>query len=335
MKKITRCGLVSLYFLILPIASLHSADHLSLKENRLKHYYNGQKVLVTGGCGFIGSYVAEKLVELGAHVTILDNLHSGYLRNIEHFKQHVHFINGDIRNKDVCIDASKNAKTIFHLAAFVSVPKSVAEPDVCHAINIDGTFNILEAARINNVQRVVFSSSSAVYGPVDRSCIEDMPCAPISPYGYSKWIGELLCKQYTTIFGVSTVMLRYFNVFGERQDPNAPYAAAMAKFTHQMKQNLPLTIFGDGKQTRDFVPVETVAQANLVMGMLPAEKVSGQAYNIAQGKSISILELVDQLKQQFPTYTGAVTFAPARPGDVLHTSALVNKFQEAISHLEQ
>lgn len=317
---------------LLTIESLHCEQSLR-KDRALKHFYENEKVLVTGGCGFIGSYITEKLVGLGAHVTLLDNLRSGYLKNIEHIKDKIEFINGDIRDKDVCIQAAQGAKVIFHLAAFVSVPKSVEQPDICHAINIDGTFNILEAARVNKVGRVVFSSSSAVYGPVDTSCTEDMQCAPISPYGYSKWIGELLCQQYSTVFGVETVMLRYFNVYGDRQDPNAPYAAAMAKFTHLMKQNLPITVFGDGKQTRDFVPVEQVADANLTMGMLPAEKVVGQTFNIAQGRSISILELVDQLKHKFPTFTAAVTFAPPRPGDVLHTSAKIEKYRFATKEL--
>lgn len=332
MKHYSRC-IISIGFIILPIWSINSTNQPTQKDKALKQFYTNQKVLVTGGCGFIGSYIAEKLINLGADVTILDNLSSGYTRNIEPFKDRVHFIEGDIRNKDICIKATKGIKTIFHLAAFVSVPKSIAEPDICHAINIDGTFNILEAARINSVERVVFSSSSAVYGPVDRSCTEDMACAPMSPYGYSKWIGELLCQQYSNVFNISTVMLRYFNVYGDRQDPNAPYAAAMAKFTHQMKQNAPITIFGDGTQTRDFVPVEQVAESNLVMGMLPKEQVSGQAFNIAKGKSITILELVDQLKNKFPTYTGAVTFAPPRPGDVLHTSAITKKYEYATKQL--
>lgn len=326
--------LLLFYFIILPIGSFNGAT-VSRKDIAMKHFYHNKKVLVTGGCGFIGSEIATELVGLGANVTILDNLSSGYLHNIEHIKDKVHLIQGDIRDKNTCIKAAENAVVIFHLAAFVSVPKSVEQPAVCHEINIDGTFNILEAARIQKVSRIVFSSSSAVYGPVDRSCTEDMQCAPISPYGYSKWIGELLCQQYTNTFGVSTVMLRYFNVYGERQDPNAPYAAAMAKFTHLMKQNLPITVFGDGTQTRDFVPVEQVAQANLAMGMLPSEKVSGQTFNIAQGKSISILELVDQLKHKFPTFTAAVTFAAPRPGDVMHTSAIVSKYQKAVSVLEQ
>jgi nucleoside-diphosphate-sugar epimerase len=305
----------------------------SRKEEVLKHFYHNRKVLVTGGCGFIGSTIAEQLVTLGAHVTILDNLSTGYLRNIESFKDKVVFIQGDIRDKETCIQATHGVKTIFHLAAFVSVPKSVADPELCHTTNIDGTFNILEAARHNAVERVVFSSSSAVYGPTNAACTEDMSCAPISPYGYSKWTGELLCQQYSKVYGIDTVMLRYFNVYGERQDPNAAYAAAMAKFNHQMKQNLPITIFGDGTQTRDFVPVEQVAESNLLLGMLSAERVSGQAFNIAQGKSISILDLVDRLKHTFPTYTGAVLFGPERPGDVKHTRALVDKYEKTVSVL--
>ncbi len=223
---------------------------------------------------------------------------------------------------------------IFHLAAFLSVPGSVKDPATCHEINVNGTFNLLEAARTNNIKRFVFSSSSAVYGPREGACSElDTNLNPISPYGATKLMGELYCKQYTLLFQVPCVMLRYFNVYGSRQDPHSAYAAVVAKFLDQIERNEPLTIFGDGNQTRDFVPVEKVVEANLLAGMAPETTVAGQVYNIGTGKSISILELAHSLQQQHPEYSHQPRFLPARDGDVQHTQADCGKFSELQSQM--
>lgn len=296
-------------------------------RNSMHAYYAGKKVVVTGGCGFIGSHLATKLVELGADVTILDNLSTGFEQNIENIKSQVTFIQESITDFDACKRATQDAEVIFHLAAFISVPQSLEEPRLCQQTNVDGTFNVLEAARLNGVKRLILSSSSAVYGPTEECCSETTRTNPVSPYGFSKLIDEELCKQYTLNFGVETVMLRYFNVYGPRQNPNGAYAAVVARFSDQLKNNKPITIFGNGLQTRDFVPVSQVVEANLVAGMSPAERVAGEIFNVATGTSITLLELVDQLRVQFPESTSKIVFGPERSSaEVQHTSANVDKF---------
>ncbi len=320
--------------MILLLSVLSCTQTFCLSQNRwtqMNTFYANKKVLVTGGCGFIGSHICEKLVELGAQVTILDDLSSGFEKNIQTFKHNVTFFHGTITDKAVCTELTKNKDIIFHLAALVSVPESIEHPQICHETNVNGIATLLEAARINNVSRFVFSSSSAVYGNHEGACSESTPCNPTSPYGFSKRIGELLCQQYAKSFGLHAVSLRYFNVWGPRQNPNGAYAAVIAKFSDLMADNKPLTIFGDGKQTRDFVPVAKVVEANLVLGMLADQKnVRGQIFNVATGKSINLFELIETLKKDFPSYSAAIQFAPARPGDIHDSSADCGKFMEVV-----
>jgi len=298
-------------------------------NSKLKNFYNNKNVLVTGGAGFIGSHLTEKLVELGANVTVLDNLFTGKLENLEPVKSKIKFINGDIRNQENCKLATQNKEIIFHLAAFVSVPWSMQDPQLCMNINVDGTFNLLEAAKNNKVQKFLLSSSSAVYGNKSDICKETDECKPTSIYGFSKLINEQYCKAYCKLFGIGTACLRYFNVYGERQDANAQYAAVVAKFSQQMQNNLPIEIYGDGLQTRDFVSVEKVVEANLILGILSKEQMNGQPYNIASGKSINLLELVETLKKEkFPDYNKEILFKPARQGDVLDTAADCSNYKK-------
>lgn len=293
----------------------------------MNNFYKNLPVLVTGGCGFIGSHLAEQLVHLGAHVTILDNLSTGNRENIETIKDHVTFIHDSIENKAACLAAAHNKAIIFHLAAMASVPQSVEHPDACHTINVHGTANIFEAARMNGVASVIFSSSSAVYGPYDTPVHESMACNPQSPYGFSKLIGELYCKQYAHSYGINTVALRYFNVFGKRQNSHGPYAGVIAALRRKLSLNEPITILGDGLQTRDFIPVEKVVEANLKLGM-HAHHYSGHSFNIATGKSITLLELLEQLKQEYPGYNQAIHFGPARIGDVKFSAADCGKYEK-------
>lgn len=281
-------------------------------------------VLITGGAGFIGSHIAEKLVNLGARVTIIDNLSSGNLENIAHIRDKITFVQEDVTNFAAMQELTKGKDVVFHLAALVSVVESMSNPQKCFDINIKGTQNVLEAARINDVKRVVFSSSAAVYGSDHAVCTEYSHCSPESPYGFSKYIGEQLCKQYALTTNLETVCLRYFNVYGDRQDAYSPYSAVVAKFKDLMRQNKPLTIFGDGLQTRDFVPVATIAQANLLLGCAPIK--NGDVFNIATGKSITLLELIDELKGQFPAFDAGINFEPARPGDIKHSVAECSKY---------
>lgn len=291
-------------------------------DMQLKAFYHNKKVVVTGGCGFIGSHIARKLVELGASVTIIDNLSTGLIHNIETIKQQVTLLPLDITDFDNCIRATQNIDIIFHLAAFISVPDSIQNPAHCYKTNVDGTFNILHAAHMNGVPRFIFSSSAAVYGTYEGICSENStPCKPNSPYGFSKLIGEQLCAQYRTNYNVATVALRYFNVWGDGQNPNGAYAAVVAKFSDNMARNIPITIFGDGLQTRDFVHVSSIVNANLVMGMNADTLQDNYIFNIGTGKSITLLELIEQLKQQYPSYDEQTIFLPTRPGDVHHSSA--------------
>ncbi len=320
-------------FLVMPISSFQEKRSFLSAEGpmELEQFYKDKQVLITGGAGFIGSHLAQKLVELGARVTILDDLSTGFLKNIQTFKDNVTFIEKSIIDKTVCDQAVTGKEVVFHLAAYTSVPGSIADPTLCHQINIDGTFNLLDASRKHHVKRFVFSSSSAVYGPRNSACIENDLLNPISPYGSTKLMGELYCKQFMLNFNVPCVYLRYFNVYGPRQNPNSQYAAVVAKFLQQLEANKPVTIFGDGSQTRDFVSVANVVEANLIAGMAQEKKVNGHAFNIGNGKAITILELAQALKKDFVEYDQEIQFLPARDGDVKHTLANVNKFKNLLT----
>lgn len=311
-----RVWLLSLYSL--STVAMHIQPDI---KEIMKQYYKNRKVLVTGGCGFIGSHLVETLIGYDAQVTILDDLSTGSLENIALYKDKVTFIKGSVTDKQICKQAVADNSHIFHLAAFISVPQSLEDPAACHTVNVDGTFNMLEASKNAHVQRFIFSSSSAVYGTPEGKCSELAPCKPESPYGFSKLIGEQLCLQFTHCYGLETVMLRYFNVFGDRQNPNGQYAAVVAKFTNLMSQNRPITIFGDGLQTRDFIPVDQIVMTNLLVGMAPKDALKERIFNVATGKSITLLELFEQLKGGFPLYNLEPQFLPARLGDIKESSA--------------
>lgn len=294
-------------------------------KNKLETYYKNLEVVITGGAGFIGSHIAQKLVALGANVTIIDNLSTGKLENIETIINKINFIKSDITNLEACIEITKNKKMIFHLAAFVSVPNSMNNPNECNKINVLGTFNLLEACRINKIEKFIFSSSSAVYGKMVTSCSEDDLTDPISIYGFSKLIGEQYCQKYNKLFNIQTLCLRYFNVYGPRQNPNGEYAGVVAKFMDCIKNNKPITIYGDGLQTRDYISVHDVAQANINLAMLSNEHLNGQPVNIATGNSITLLELINNLKQESESFCSEVKFLPARNGDIAHSQANCKK----------
>lgn len=285
------------------------------------HSFKNMPVLVTGGAGFIGSHLVEQLVLAGAKVTVLDDCSTGTVHNLAHIQNSFTLMRASIVDFQTCYQAVQDMHAVFHLAAYVSVPLSLEYPLECYARNIQGTLNMLEACRQANVQRFIFSSSASVYGSQNALCYEAMPCTPESPYGYSKWVAELLCQQYALCFGLKTVSLRYFNVYGERQNTQGVYAGVVAKFKECLKNNEPITIFGDGLQTRDFVPVQQVVQANMQFALAPDSCMRGLVYNIATGKSITILELVALLKKEYPDYDKPLVFAPARQGDLVHSAA--------------
>lgn len=287
-------------------------------------------VAITGGCGFIGSHLAEQLVSLGADVSIIDNLSTGRLQNIAHLEKHVRLVAADITNKAACARAFAGARIVFHLAACTSVAESLKKAYQYQKVNIHGTYTVLEAARRAGVSRVVFSSSAAVYGVQNTLCREDMPCAPLSLYGYSKQIGELLCAQYLHLFGLHTTILRYFNVYGPRQEAESDNASVVARFRHQMAHGLPITIYGDGQQMRDFVPVSHVVDANIRLALAP--QAVGQIFNIASGSSITLLELVERLKIEYPAYHAPLVFKSVRAGDIVYSMADCSKYQSLVEH---
>ncbi len=292
----------------------------------IKSFYHGKKVLVTGGAGFIGSHLTERLVNYGAHVTILDNFSTGTLKNLVRVIDKITILYADISNAFSAAKASNNKDIVFHLAAFVSVAQSIKNPELCHKINVTGTQNVLEGCHLNGQVPLVYSSSSAVYGNQDEPCSEESPTNPQSPYASSKLIGEQLCKKYAQEHDMSTACLRYFNVYGERQNPNGEYAAVVAKFKYALANNLPLVIFGNGMQTRDFIHVSEIVDANLSIGAQTA--LQGDVFNVGTGRSISLLELIESLEMELQTKATDINYQPARTGDILHSHANCEKIKK-------
>lgn len=292
----------------------------------MKHFYANKNVLVTGGAGFIGSHLVDKLVSLGANVTVLDNFITGDIDNLQQSMHAVTVIDGDIRDYATCLTACNKQDIIFHLAAMVSVPEATENPLACHATNVTGTMHLLEAAYQQKVQTCIFSSSSAVYGYKNNANQETDICNPSSIYGTSKLIGEEYMRLYAQK-GLQTVCLRYFNVFGDRQQYDSPYAGAVARFKAALQAQQPITIFGNGLQTRDFIPVEHVVQYNLASPLLAAQHLNGQAINIASGTSITLLDLIKQLETELKT-EAIVQFKPARTGDIINSYADCTKKDE-------
>ena len=230
------------------------------------------RVLVTGGAGFIGSHLVRRLVDDGHSVRVLDNLVTGFRHNLEELEGRIDFIEGDICDPDVCVDAVDGVEVVYHVAALPSVPRSMADPIGTHNTNVNGTLNLLEAARHRAVKRFVYSSSSSAYGDTTvLPKVESMEPLPRSPYAAAKFSGELYALAYARAGLIEAVALRYFNVFGPRQDPNGPYAAVVPLIFRAVLTDVPMTIYGDGLQTRDFTYVDNVVDANLLGGSQPAD----------------------------------------------------------------
>jgi len=289
------------------------------------------KTLITGGCGFIGSHLAETLVAEGVVVRVLDNFSSGKPENLKGFDSGIEVIRGDIRDPIVLRDAVKGVDHIFHEAALVSVAVSVEQPDENDAINIRGTLNVLQAAREASVKRVVLASSAAVYGNnPELPKRETMLPEPESPYALGKLAGEYYLKLFSRLYGVETVSLRYFNVFGPRQDGKSMYSGVISRFVDDIRQGRAPTIFGDGGQTRDFVFVKDVVQANLLAMRTPAVG-KGEIFNVATGRQISLLQLWETLKK-ITGSTLAPQFREARAGDIRHSLADISKIRSTLGY---
>lgn len=285
---------------------------------------------VTGGAGFIGSHLVRRLASNGIKVRVVDNLTSGTLKNLEGIDGSVDFIQGDIRDLDCLRSAFAGVQIVFHQAALSSVPASVDNPVLTNEVNITGTLNVLAAAKQCGVKRVVMASSSSVYGnsPVLPKS-EDLIVQPLSPYAISKYVGEMYSAFFSGSHGVETVCLRYFNVYGPRQNPNSQYAAVIPIFITLMLNGKTPTVYGDGYQSRDFVHVDDVVTANLLAAS--SENVSGEVFNIAFGVSFSLNQLVDILNQVFGTQIKA-RYEPERIGDVKSSRASIEKARRALGY---
>ncbi len=284
------------------------------------------KYLVTGGAGFIGSHITRALLERGNQVRILDNFSSGKRENLKGLE--VELIEGDLRDASKVADAVKGMDIIFHEAAFVSVAESMEKPQECLDVNITGTSILFDAARKAGVKRVVIASSAAVYGDSETYPLsEDSPLRQLSPYATSKRVDEMYAELFTQQFGLEVAALRYFNVYGPRQRPDSMYAAAVPIFIRRMLDNKPITVYGDGGQTRDLINVRDVVQANLLASEHPAAP--GKIFNVCTGVETRILDLLDILYELFPNAPKHV-HAESRAGDIYRSIGKPRKIMETL-----
>lgn len=289
--------------------------------------------LVTGAAGFIGSNLCEAILEMGYKVKALDDLSTGKQENVDLFinDPNYQFIEGDIRDLDTCINSTVGVDYVLHQAAWGSVPRSIEMPLLYEEINIKGTLNMLEASRINKVKKFVYASSSSVYGDHPKlPKVEGQEGNLLSPYAVTKMVNEQYAKQYTMRYGLETVGLRYFNVFGRRQDPNGPYAAVIPKFINQLLNNERPTIYGDGKQSRDFTYIDNVIQTNL-KGCLASKDASGRVFNIAAGGRDALIDIYYELTKILNKDVEPI-YGPNRIGDIKHSNADISKAQKFLDY---
>ena len=296
------------------------------------------KYLVTGGAGFIGSHIVERLLKEGHFVRVLDNFSSGKEENLSFISElrtmNYELIRGDIRDKSTCEKACSGMDYVLHQAALRSVPKSMVDPESYNDVNISGTLNMLQAASKAKVKRFVFASSSSVYGDTDKfPQREDAYPLLISPYALSKLAGEYYCRIFSEHFGLETICLRYFNVFGPRQALDDEYAVVIPKFIHCILHDKQPPIFGTGKQSRDFTYIDNVVEANILAATIPSpRKVFHEVFNVANGKDNSVLQLVDMLNKIIGKNIKP-EFLSIRPGDVFRTCADISKIQKIIKFM--
>lgn len=289
-----------------------------------------KKYLVTGGAGFIGSHLVESLVAQGKDVRVLDNFLTGKKENIAEFLDEIDFIEGDIQHLETCRKAVAEVDFVFHQAALPSVPRSIANPLLANAINVGGTLNILMAAKEAGVKKVVFASSSSVYGDDPHlPKKEGTEGAPLSPYAVTKLVGEKYMLIFSQLFGLGTVSLRYFNIFGPRQDPHSQYSAVIPHFITLLDRGESPTIFGDGEQSRDFTYVANVVKANMLA--LESEGISGEVFNIACGDRITVNSLFEKIRDLLRKDIAPVHGDP-RPGDVRHSFADITRAKKKMGY---
>jgi nucleoside-diphosphate-sugar epimerase len=288
------------------------------------------RALVTGGAGFIGSHLASRLLADGHEVRVLDNFSTGSRANLAPLADSVELVEGDIQSYERAHNAVQGCEVVFHEAALPSVPRSIQDPLTSHAVNVIGTLNILLASRDSGVRRVVFASSSSIYGAdptLPKS--EDRAPMPIAPYAVAKLAAEGFCRSFSEVYGLETVALRYFNVFGPGQDPLSQYAAVIPRFITALMEGRAPVVFGDGEQSRDFTYIDNVIDANLLAASAP--DVSGHTFNIACGDRISLNRLLDDLRQILGSEIEA-NYVEARPGDVKHSLADIGKAEDMLDY---
>jgi nucleoside-diphosphate-sugar epimerase len=279
------------------------------------------RVLVTGGAGFIGSNLVRACLAEGESVRVLDDLSTGRRENLAEISADVEWLEGTITDPEVVARATAGCEVVYHQAALPSVPRSVEDPVGSHAVNATGTLNVLEASRRAGVRRVVYAASSSAYGDSEAlPKVEDMPPRPLSPYALQKLVGEIYCRQFTELYGLEAIALRYFNVFGPRQDPKSLYAAVIPRFVSAAAKGEPACIFGDGLQTRDFTFVADVVAANRAAAQA-GSRAAGQVFNVACGGRISLLELWREICDALGVEMLEPVFEPERAGDVKHSQA--------------
>jgi nucleoside-diphosphate-sugar epimerase len=278
-----------------------------------------EKFLVTGGAGFIGSNICKRLVEEGCFVRIVDNLLTGKKSNLDTFIDKVEFVEADMGDDTVARSAMKDIDVVVHQGALPSVPRSVDDPAATHKYCVDATFTLLLAARDAGIKRFVYASSSSAYGDTPTlPKIETMSPAPLSPYAVGKLVGEYYCSVFHEVYGLETISLRYFNVFGPYQDPTSQYAAAIPAFVTAILKNEPPTIYGDGEQSRDFTYVDNVVEANLLAAR--AKHTAGEVLNIACGEAVTVNKIIDMINEILDKKIKPIYTDP-RPGDVKHSLA--------------
>ena len=291
---------------------------------------SGSTVLVTGGAGFIGSHLADRLREDGHRVRVLDNFATGRRDNLAHLAGEVEIIEGDIRSYERVHNAVRGCELVFHQAALPSVPRSIQDPLTSNESNVTGTLNVLLASRDEGVRRVVQASSSSVYGPTATlPKQEDMAAVPIAPYAVTKLAAEAYGRAFFGVYGLETVALRYFNVFGPRQDPRSEYAAVIPRFATALLTGRQPVVYGDGEQSRDFTYVDNVVAANVLAA--DAADVAGQTFNVACGERITLNALLDELRAIIGTDIEAAYEEP-RTGDILHSLADISRAREALGY---
>ena len=276
-------------------------------------------ILVTGGAGFIGSHLVKKFVELGHRVRVLDNFSTGRRENLAAILDRIELVEADMRDPEVCLQACAGVHFVFHEAAIPSVPKSVEDPQPSHDANVTGTFNLLRAAVQHRVRRFIYAASSSAYGDTEESPKhEKMTPRPLSPYAVQKLAGEHYARAFHECYGLETISLRYFNVFGPGQDPNSQYAAAIPAFVTTMLRGEPPVVYGDGSQTRDFTYIDNVVHGNILA--METDKTHGESVNVACGNAITVNQVIREIGRRLgigfqPEYT------ERRPGDVMHSCA--------------